>query len=208
VSAGDGIQRPLRILIVDDHDVVHWGFRLMLSELPWVERSLPARDGSEAIELARRYEPEVAMIDLFVGEESGPEICERLHLTVPEIKVLLVSGAGRISPTAVRACGAVGFVPKSWPAADIARAVRMVALGMSIIEPETETDPVAGPVLTSREQDVLELVAGGATNREIATSLHLSPHTVKEYTSAVYRKLKARNRAEAVQRAQRLGVLA
>jgi two-component system response regulator DesR len=208
VSAVDGIERRLRILIVDDHDVVHWGFRLMLSELPWVERSLPARSGSEAIELARRYKPEVAMVDLFVGEESGPEICERLHLTVPEINVLLVSGAGRISPTAVRACGAVGFVPKTWPAGDIAQAVRMVALGMSIIEPETEDDPGVGPALTAREQDVLELVAGGATNREIAASLHLSQHTVKEYTSALYRKLKARNRAEAVQRAQRLGVLA
>lgn len=208
MTSAAGLEQPIRILIVDDHDVVHWGFRLMLSELPWVERSLPARSRSEAIELARRFTPQVALIDLFVGEESGPEICERLHLAVPGIKVLLVSGAGRISPTAVRACGAVGFVPKSWPAADIARAVRMVALGMSIIEPETESPTGPGPALTEREQDVLKLVADGATNREIAASLHLSPHTVKEYASALYRKLEARNRAEAVQRAQRLGVLA
>ena len=61
--------------------------------------------------------------------------------------------------------------------------------------------------LSAREQEVLELVATGATNREIASQLHLSPHTVKEHTSALYRKLEARNRAEAVQRAQRLGVL-
>jgi two-component system response regulator DesR len=195
-------------LVVDDHDVVHWGFRLMLSNLRWIERSLPARNGSEAIALARRYAPQVALVDLFVGEESGPEICERLHLTDPEIKVLLISGAGRIAPTAVRACGAVGFVPKAWPAADIARAVRMVALGRSILEPEREARRGVGPGLTSREHDVLELVAAGATNREIAASLHLSPHTVKEYTSGLYRKLKARNRVEAVQRAQRLGVLA
>jgi two-component system response regulator DesR len=180
----------------------------MLGNLRWVERSLPARNGSQAIELAHRYAPQVALIDLFVGEESGPEICERLHLTVPEIKVLLISGSGRISPPAVRACGAVGFVPKAWPAADIARAVRMVALGMSIIEPESETGRGAGPGLTAREHDVLALVAAGATNREIAASLHLSPHTIKEYTSGLYRKLQARNRVEAVQQAQRLGVLA
>jgi two-component system response regulator DesR len=62
--------------------------------------------------------------------------------------------------------------------------------------------------LTEREQDVLKLVAAGATNREIAVSLHLSPHTVKEYASALYRKLEARNRTDAVQRARRLGVLA
>jgi two-component system response regulator DesR len=83
----------------------------------------------------------------------------------------------------------------------------MVALGMSIIEPDNRSGEATTPVLTEREQEVLALVAEGSTNREIAMSLHLSPHTVKEYTSALYRKLDARNRAEAVQRAQRLGVL-
>jgi DNA-binding NarL/FixJ family response regulator len=208
VSGAAELQRPIRILIVDDHDVVHWGFRLMLSDLPWVERSFSARTRAEAIELGKRFSPEVALVDLFVGEESGPEICERMHVAVPGIKVLLVSGAGRISPTAVRACGAAGFVPKSWPAADIAHAVRMVALGMSIIESEAETVSGPGPELSEREQDVLRLVAAGATNREIAASLHLSPHTIKEYASALYRKLEVRNRTEAVQRAQQLGVLA
>jgi two-component system response regulator DesR len=194
--------------VVDDHDVVHWGFRLMLSELPWVARCISARTGEEAIALARRHAPDVALVDLFVGEESGPEICEQLHLARPGVKVLLISGAGRISTEAARACGATGFVPKDWPAADIARAVRMVGLGMSMFEPETMQDGVAtGPALSAREQEVLELVATGATNREIASALHLSPHTIKEHTSALYRKLEARNRADAVQRAQRLGIL-
>jgi DNA-binding NarL/FixJ family response regulator len=202
--------RPLRVLVVDDHDVVHWGFRLMLSELPWVERCLPARTGNEAVALAQRHQPDVALVDLFVGAESGPEICERLHVARRGIRVLLISGAGRISIEAARACGATGFVPKDWPAADIARAVRMVGLGMSMFEPE----PVpaahaasAAPALTPREREVLDLVATGATNREIAGELHLSPHTVKEHTSTLYRKLSARNRADAVLRAQRLGIL-
>jgi DNA-binding NarL/FixJ family response regulator len=201
--------RALRVLIVDDHDVVHWGFRLMLSELPWVERCISARNGEEAIALARRHTPDVALVDLFVGEESGPEICEQLHLARRGLKVLLISGAGRISNEAARACGATGFVPKDWPAADIARAVRMVGLGMSMFEPEpAEDEATTGPALSARERQVLELVATGATNREIASELHLSPHTVKEHTSALYRKLEARNRADAVLRAQRLGILA
>ena len=201
--------RALRVLVVDDHDVVHWGFRLMLSELPWVERCISARNGEEAIALARRHTPDVALVDLFVGEESGPEICEQLHLARRGLKVLLISGAGRISNEAARACGATGFVPKDWPAADIARAVRMVGLGMSMFEPEPAEDEAAtGPALSARERQVLELVATGATNREIASELHLSPHTVKEHTSALYRKLEARNRADAVLRAQRLGILA
>ena len=200
--------RPLRLLVVDDHDVVHWGFRLMLSELPWVERCISARTGEEAVALARRHEPDVALVDLFVGEESGPDISERLHLARPGLKVLLISGAGRISNSAARACGAIGFVPKDWPAADVARAVRMVGLGMAMFESEDEAGPPAGPGLSPREQEVLDLVATGATNREIASRLHLSPHTVKEHTSSLYRKLEARNRADAVQRAQRLGLLA
>ena len=63
------------MLIVDDHDVVHWGFRLMLGQQPWVERSLSARTATEAVALAERYEPHVALVDLFVGDESGAEIC-------------------------------------------------------------------------------------------------------------------------------------
>jgi two-component system response regulator DesR len=199
-------ERRLRVLVVDDHDVVHWGFRVMLSELPWVERCLSARNGAEAIALAKRHAPDVALVDLFVGEESGPEICEQLHLAHRDIKVLLISGAGRISTEAARACGATGFVPKDWPAADIARAVRMVGLGMSMFDPAADA-AAAGPVLTDRESAVLALIATGATNREIAAELHLSPHTVKEHASALYRKLDARNRADAVLRAQRLGVL-
>jgi DNA-binding NarL/FixJ family response regulator len=208
VTEADARTRPLRLLIVDDHDVVHWGFRLMLSELPWVDRCLSARNGEEAIALARRHAPDVALVDLFVGEESGPDISERLHVARPGVKVLLISGAGRISNSAARACGATGFVSKDWPAADIARAVRMVGLGMSMFEPDDEQTAPAGPGLSQREREVLELVATGATNREIAEQLHLSPHTIKEHTSALYRKLEARNRADAVQRAQRMGIIA
>jgi DNA-binding NarL/FixJ family response regulator len=197
----------LRVLVVDDHDVVHWGFRLMLGELDWVERCLSARTGDEALGLTRRYAPDVALVDLFLGEESGPDVCERLRSERPDLRVLLISGAGRISATTARACGASGFVPKDWPAADIARAVRMVALGGALFEPPP-AEGAGGPQLTGREREVLEHVAAGATNREIAAELHLSPHTIKEHTSAVYRKLSVRNRAEAVQRAQRLGLLA
>ena len=197
--------RKLRVLVVDDHDVVHWGFRLMLGEQPWVERFLSARSGEEALAMARRYEPHVALVDLFLGEESGAEVCERLREASPVTRVLLISGAGRISPSAARAAGASGFVSKDWDAGDVARAVRMVGLGMTVFEPAREGP--APPLLSEREREVLDLVAQGATNREIASRLFLSPHTVKEHTSSLYRKLKVRNRTEAVQRAQRLGLI-
>lgn len=193
------------MLIVDDHEVVHWGFRLMLGEQPWLERCLSARTSDEALALAQRYQPDVALVDLFMGDESGADICERLRARSPATKVLLISGAGRILPKAAKAAGAAGFVSKDWPAADIAAAVRMVALGMSVFRPH---ESPRGPALTDREREVLDSIARGSTNREIAGELFLSPHTVKEHTSSLYRKLGARNRADAVQKAQRLGLIA
>ena len=178
--------RNLRVLVVDDHDVVHWGFRLLLTEQPWVERCLTASSVEEALEMARRYEPHVALVDLFLGEESGAELCEAIRRESPSTRILLSSGAGWISPQA-------------------AKAVRMVGKGMTVFSPRAE-QPSAP--LSEREREVLTHMAGGATNKEIAERLFLSPHTVKEHTSALYRKLGVRNRAEAVQRAERLGLTA
>jgi len=195
----------LRILVVDDHDVVHWGLRGLLGAQPWVERCLAAHDGAEAVSLAQRYAPHVALIDLFMGRQSGAEICGRVREVSPDTKVLFISGAGRISGAAARAAGASGFVSKDWAAEDLAHAVRVVAGGGTVFGPPT-AEPPAG--LSTREREILALIATGATNTEIAARLFLSPHTVKEHTSALYRKLGVRNRAQAVQRAQRIGLTA
>jgi DNA-binding NarL/FixJ family response regulator len=200
----DGHGRKLSVLIVDDHDVVHWGFRLLFSQQPWVTRCLSARTAEEALGHTRRFEPHVALVDLFVGDESGADICELLRNEAPAPNVLLISGAGRISQSAARAAGASGFVSKDWSSNEIVRAVRMVGLGKTVFPPQPDRPAFE---LSSREREVLDLIASGATNREIAGSLFLSPNTVKEHTSGLYRKLDARNRTEAVRRAQRLGLL-
>jgi DNA-binding NarL/FixJ family response regulator len=197
-------ERRLRVLVVDDHDVVHWGFRVMLGEQPWVQRCLAARSGAEALQVLRNYPADVALVDLFLAGESGADVCDSIRRASPATRVLLISGAGRMSPAAARAAGASGFISKDWEARDVARAVRAVGLGMTMFSPTSEQP---APLLTEREREVLDLIAGGSTNREIADRLFLSPHTVKEHTSALYRKLQARNRAEAVQRAQRIGLL-
>jgi DNA-binding NarL/FixJ family response regulator len=193
----------LRVLVVDDHDVVHWGFRLLLERQSWVERCEVAPGGEEAMEQARRMRPNVALIDLLLRDESGAELCEELHAAFPETRILLLSGVGSISPAVARRAGASGFVSKDLGAGDIVKAVRMVALGMEVFGRGGEQP---GP-LSGREREVVGLIATGATNREIAQRLFLSPHTVKEHTSAIYRKLGVRNRAEAVKRAQRLGII-
>ena len=158
-------QRRLRVLVVDDHDVVHWGFRLMLGQMPWVDRCLSARTGAEALAVCRRYEPHVALVDLFLGGESGPEICERLRAEAPAPRVLLMSGAGGISPRAARGgrCGRLHLQGLARPGDRQAgphgrgRAWRC-----------SGTPAAPRPTLTDRESEILGLIAGGATNREIA----------------------------------------
>ena len=150
-----------------------------------------------------RYRPHVALVDLFIGEESGAEVCERLRATEPATRVLLFSGAGEISPRAARAAGRVGLrlqglagAPDRQRGADWSAWARRCS---------SAHDRQGALGLSDRERAVLELMASGATNPEIGEALHLSKHTVKEHSSAVYRKLGVRNRTEAVQRAQRLG---
>jgi two-component system response regulator DesR len=197
--------KPLRVLCVDVHELVHWGLRTLLTAEAWVERYLAAVTPDEGIALARRYEPHVALIDLVLGCESGSDLCQTMRNASPVTRVLLMSGPGRISAPAARRVGASGVIPKDWPIHDIAGAARMVGLGMTVFAPEARRQT---GLLSPRELQVLELVAIGATNREIADELYLSHHTVKDYTSALYRKIHARNRAEAIQKAQRMGLLA
>jgi two-component system response regulator DesR len=178
----------------------------MLGEQPWVERCLSARNSDEALALTRRYEPHVALVDLFLGDESGMDVTARIQRAWPPTRVLLLSGAGRVSAAAARSAGAHGFITKDRSAAEIADAVRRVARGQNVFDSAAPQAPAQS--LSPREREVLELVASGLTNAEIAAQLHLSPNTVKEHASTLYRKLGARNRAEAVLRAQRLGVLA
>jgi DNA-binding NarL/FixJ family response regulator len=193
----------LRVLVVDDHDVVQWGFRLLLERQSWVERCLAASTGAEAVDVCRRLRPEVALVDMLLGEESGAEVCEEIRAVSPGTRVLLISGAGVISPFVARSAGASGFISKDWSAVDVVKAVRMVSLGTEVFADHAALDSP----LSEREQEVLSLIATGSTNKEIAGRLHLSPHTVKEHTSAIYRKLGVRNRAEATRQAQRLKIL-
>lgn len=196
--------KPVRLLVVDDHEVVQWGFRLLLEKQSWVERCAAARTPEEALGQIPALRPHVALVDLFLAKSSGAELCQEIRSRHPGTRVLLISGAGSVSPAVAKAAGASGFVSKDWGAADVVQAVRMVALGMQVF---TDTHGESPIDLSDREREVVALVATGATNQEIADRLFLSPHTVKDHTSAIYRKLRVRNRAEAVREAQRLGLI-
>ena len=144
MSALDAPPRRLCVLVVDDHDIVHWGMRLVLVQQDWVERCVPATTGDEAEDRARRYGPHVALVDLFVGDESGTDIARRVRAVHPATRVLLLSGAGRISATAAKAAGAAGFVTKDRSAAEIVEAIRRIGAGEDVFE-----QPRGGAVRTA-----------------------------------------------------------
>ena len=152
-------ERPLRVLIVDDHAVVQWGFKVLLGRQRWVERCVVASDPEEGLAAAARLKPHVALVDLFLGERSGAELCEAIRAASPKTRVLLISGVGWISPQAARAAGASGFVSKDWSADEVAMAVRMVGKGMTVFGRQEEAP--ATP-LSQREREVLALIASGA----------------------------------------------
>jgi DNA-binding NarL/FixJ family response regulator len=200
---GDGPRR-LRVLVVDDHEVVLWGFRALLARRSWVESYSAAATPAEALRAAGRGRPHVALVAALVGTETGTDITRGIADASPSTRVLLMESGGRLSPRAARAAGARGFVPKRWPAQDIADAARMVGLGMTVFASDSDGEAAR---LSEREREVLDMIAAGSTNREIAQRLYISPNTVKDHTSALYRKIGARNRAQAILRAQRLGML-
>lgn len=192
----------VRVLVVEDHEIVQWGLRTLLGRQAWVQRCVPARSADEALELAHRYDPHVALVDVYVSDGHGIEVCRRLRALRHPPQVLMMSAAGSTSMAAAKAAGAIGVIPKNWSLSKIGQAVHMVANGIPLA---AQGDPVG---LSNREREVLNLVATGATNNQIAEQLFLSPHTVKDHISSIFRKLGVRNRAEAVQRGQRLGLTA
>jgi DNA-binding NarL/FixJ family response regulator len=197
-------QRRLKVLVVDDQEVVHWGFKMLLARRTWVDSYFAVATAAEAVEVAAREHPHVAIVSSLVGSETGAYVTRLIEDASPCTRVLLMAMPGGMAARAARAAGASGYVPKDWPAQDIANAARMVGLGMTVFARDPDSD---GTRLSERERQVLEMIAVGATNREIAERLFLSPHTVKDHTSALYRKIGARNRAQAILRAQRLGIL-
>jgi two-component system response regulator DesR len=193
------------VLLVDNQDLVHIGLRLVLQRQDWVTRIFGARQRSDAILLAARHRPRVALVDLFVGDEFGTEICVAIRREAPAVQVLLTSSRRTITQEAAHAAGAAGFVPKDGSVWDLLNALRSAASGES--RASRSPDSSARGALTPRQQEVLELMALGATNGTIAQRLSLSVDMVKHLTTAIYRRLDVGNRAAAVHRAQWLGLL-
>ncbi len=169
-----------------------------------------AADGDEALAMAGKYRPDVALLDIEMPGPNGIEVAGQLVRSGFDGKVIIVTTFDR--PGYLRAAmtaGASGFLLKDAPAADLAAAIRRVAAGEQVVDPSLAAAALAQgeSPLTDRETDVLAAAANHDAVAGIAARLSLSPGTVRNHLSAAIQKLGARNRAEAVQIAQRKGWL-
>jgi two-component system, NarL family, response regulator DesR len=200
----------VRIMIAEDQAMVRQALVALLGLEPDIEVVAQAATGDEAIAMVRKHQPDVAVLDIEMPGGTGIEVARQLHQDGFAGQVVIVTTFGR--PGYLRAAmsaGASGFLLKDAPAAELAAAIRRVAKGERVVDPTLAAAALAegDSPLTSRETDVLAAAAGHDAISEIAAGLHLSPGTVRNHLSAAMQKLGARNRAEAVQIAQRKGWL-
>jgi two-component system response regulator DesR len=188
------------ILIVDEQDVVHVGLRAILGSQPWVGRILGAREARHALRLTRRFSPDLILIAPRVGGHSAVRIAGALSSECRRSRPVLMCRPASLANTELAA--GLDCVDVSLPAREIVDAVHAVLSRSEPPAPRLRLDCD----LTPREREVLTEMCTGATNREIAQRLCLSRHTVKEHTQTLFRKLGARNRTQAVLRAERLGL--
>lgn len=208
----------VRVLIVDDHEMVREGLRTLLGDEPGVAVVGEAADGRGALEQARALEPQVVLMDLALPDLDGIEATQQLRAAHPGVHVVLLTGSFgddlRVRE-AVQA-GAVGYLLKDILKADLVRAVRRAAEGKPTLHPEAQAQlieltvaaPAAHDDLTARELDVLKRIGRGMSNKKIAAELNISEGTVKGYVSIVLDKLGVEGRTQAALYAVKHGLSA
>jgi len=203
--------RPLRLLVVDDHEVVREGLVAMLARRPNFQVVAEAGTAGDSIELARKFKPDLVIMDVRLPDGSGIEACREIRAEMPETKVvILTSYPDEEAVFSAIIAGASGYLLKQVRARDLVAALEAVGRGESLLDPAV-TEKVLDRVrrvatsganddlaqLTAQEQKILLLVAEGKTNKEIAAEVFLSDKTVKNYVSSILSKLNLQRRAQA-----------
>jgi two-component system response regulator DevR len=203
--------RPLRLLVVDDHEVVRQGLVALLDRREAFQVVAEAGTVAEAVEQARRHEPDIVVMDVRLPDGTGIEACREIRADRPQTRVvMLTSYPDEEAVLSAIVAGASGYLLKQIRGRDLIAALEAVGRGESLLDPAvTEkvlerirrlaTGGIADELaqLTAQEQKILLLVAEGKTNKEIATDVFLSDKTVKNYVSSILSKLNLERRAQA-----------
>jgi DNA-binding NarL/FixJ family response regulator len=212
-------EAPLRVIIADDQASVREGLVLLLGMVPGIEVIAAAADGQQALDLVAEHHPDVILLDLHMPVVDGIQATRKLTAEHPQVAiVVLTTYADDASVLAALRAGARSYLTKDADRADIARALHSAARGLSVLDPAVQATLVAAAGaggtphadqardlpdgLTTREAEILALIARGMTNPEIAAALVLSNHTVKSHINRIFAKTRSRDRAAATQYAQ------
>src|SRR5215212_2533795 len=210
----------LRVLIADDHPLCRAGVRAMLASAPDTELIGEATTGTEAVSLAAELRPDLVMMDVQMPETDGVEATRRISHESPEINILVVT-MFEDDGTVFRAmrAGARGYLLKGANYAEMLRAIKAVGNGEAIFSPgiairlanffaeiHPASSPQVFPELSDREREVLDLIAQGHKNPQIAKRLYLSPKTVRNHVSNILSKLQVADRTHAIIRAREAGL--
>ncbi|HTK10657.1 MAG TPA: response regulator transcription factor [Ktedonobacteraceae bacterium] len=205
----------IRIVIADDHKVVRQGLRLFLHIDPELTIVGEARNGAEALELARTLKPDVVLMDILMPTMDGIAATEAIRRELPDTEVLALTSVMEDSAVIeVMRAGAIGYLLKDVDGDDLCRAIHAAAAGKVQLAPEAASLLLQElrtmehvQLLTEREIEVLRLLGQGRSNREISSSLHLKEETVKTHVSKILSKLNVRSRTQAAIYAIRTGLL-
>jgi DNA-binding NarL/FixJ family response regulator len=209
-----------RVLVADDHPTFRRGLKALIDSLPDIELAGEAADGEAAIAQAAKLLPDVVVMDLNMPGVNGVEATRKIVAANPAIAVLVLTMLDEDEPVfAAMRAGARGYVVKGADTDDLLRALESVARGDVVFGPTVASrilsyltrplsarDPVLFPELSDREREVLELLARGMPNSQIAHKLVLSPKTVRNHVSNIFTKLQVNDRTEAMQRARAAGL--
>jgi two-component system, NarL family, response regulator LiaR len=204
-----------RILITDDHGVVRQGLRMFLSLDPDIEVVGEAENGQEALAMARDLLPDVVLMDLLMPVMDGIQATQAIRTELPEVEVIaLTSVLEDASVTGAVRAGAIGYLLKDTDAEELKRAIKAAAEGRVHLAPEAAARlmhevraPESPEKLTAREAEVLQLVARGKANKQIASDLFVSEKTVKAHVSSILMKLGVQSRTQAALHAVRTGLV-
>jgi DNA-binding NarL/FixJ family response regulator len=215
---------PIRVLIADDQRVVRDGLTMLVGLIDGVEVVATAADGVDAVESAKRERPDIVLMDLRMPGMEGAEATRHIRASLPETQVLvLTTYADDQSLFPALKAGARGYLTKDASAEEIEQAIRALAAGRTHLDPAIQQRLIAAVLqgqpsmparpqpppdgLSSREVEVLKLIAAGMSNGEIATALFLSNATIKTHINRIFSKTGARDRAQAVRYAYQHGMV-